>query len=129
MKFENLADVVLLILFIMPIVALIAFGLVCGNLNEATVHSSCIVPILEPVYNLLNGFLLLFAFGGFIFYIPVVGISYIFSSFCKIKSLTKSEFAMIKDNRLIFNNKSGFIIWITANILCAYGGVSLLLTY
>jgi hypothetical protein len=84
---------------------MIALSFTCSGWNEGTMAGTCALSVLEPIYNALLACALLLAFGGVIFYGPLVLLFYAISSYYKVRGWTSGNAAPHMHNRW------GLVVW------------------
>jgi hypothetical protein len=76
-KFENSIDILLWVLFVLPVLTFVILGLLtapyCSGWNEGSLQGTCTIPGLQDIYNTAQNSAFMYAIFG-IFMAPLVAI-------------------------------------------------------
>ena len=81
---EMACDVVLFVLIGIPTIILMITGMFCHGWNEGSMAGVCTISAFTPLYNFMWGLLLIIAFAGGIFIVPIIIIAFVTSIILKI---------------------------------------------
>lgn len=115
---ERLSDSVLGLLLVLPAVAFVALSFDCGPWDESRTIT-CASPLLAPIAQILQGMLLLMAFGGFLLYLPIVGGAWVNSTRYKRRAWKAGTLRKLSP---------GFFVWAVASVMVGLVGAFIVLS-
>ena len=115
---ELLSDSILGVLLVLPAVAIVALSFDCGPWDESRTIS-CGSALLAPIAQILQGMLLLMAFGGSLLYLPIVGGAWVNSARYKRRAWKAGTLRKLS---------AGFFVWAAASVMVGLAGAFIVLS-
>ncbi len=112
---EVLSDSILGLLVVLPPIMAIVFLFDCGAM-DARSSPSCAHPAFEPFASALHAFFLIMAWGGLVFYLPIVAAAYINSTRYKYRAWKAGTLRKLSLTFIIWLITTGFVSFIVAVI-------------